>query len=45
MKVVPPLLAPTLHAEVAALVLFLSGPLSMSMTGAIIPFDGGYSAH
>jgi NAD(P)-dependent dehydrogenase (short-subunit alcohol dehydrogenase family) len=31
--------------EVAALVVFLSGPLSMSMTGAIIPFDGGYSAH
>jgi NAD(P)-dependent dehydrogenase (short-subunit alcohol dehydrogenase family) len=31
--------------EVAALVLFLSGPLSQSMTGSIIPFDGGYSAH
>jgi NAD(P)-dependent dehydrogenase (short-subunit alcohol dehydrogenase family) len=31
--------------EVAELVLFLSGKQSLSMTGAVIPFDGGCSAH
>ncbi len=31
--------------EVAELVLFLSGPLSLSLTGAVIPFDGGFTAH
>jgi NAD(P)-dependent dehydrogenase (short-subunit alcohol dehydrogenase family) len=30
--------------EVAQLVLFLAGPNSTSMTGSIIPFDGGYTA-
>jgi NAD(P)-dependent dehydrogenase (short-subunit alcohol dehydrogenase family) len=31
--------------EVAELVLFLCGPSSLSLTGAVIPFDGGYTAH
>jgi NAD(P)-dependent dehydrogenase (short-subunit alcohol dehydrogenase family) len=31
--------------EVAELVLFLAGPLSLSLTGAVIPFDGGFTAH
>jgi NAD(P)-dependent dehydrogenase (short-subunit alcohol dehydrogenase family) len=31
--------------EVAEMVLFLSGPLSLSLTGAVIPFDGGFTAH
>jgi NAD(P)-dependent dehydrogenase (short-subunit alcohol dehydrogenase family) len=31
--------------EVAAMVLFLCGPLSLSLTGAVIPFDGGFTAH
>jgi NAD(P)-dependent dehydrogenase (short-subunit alcohol dehydrogenase family) len=30
--------------EVAQFVLFLAGPNSASMTGAIIPFDGGFTA-
>jgi NAD(P)-dependent dehydrogenase (short-subunit alcohol dehydrogenase family) len=31
--------------EVAEMVLFLSGPSSLSLTGAIINFDGGFTAH
>jgi 3-hydroxybutyrate dehydrogenase len=31
--------------EVAALTLFLSGDLAGSITGAIIPIDGGWTAH
>ena len=31
--------------EVAELVVFLAGPLSLSLTGALIPFDGGFTAH
>jgi NAD(P)-dependent dehydrogenase (short-subunit alcohol dehydrogenase family) len=31
--------------EVAELVLFLSGPESLSLTGAVIPFDAGFTAH
>lgn len=31
--------------EVAELVLFLSGPASGSLTGAVIPFDSGFTAH
>jgi len=31
--------------EVAEMVLFLSGPNSQSLTGAIIPFDAGFTAH
>jgi NAD(P)-dependent dehydrogenase (short-subunit alcohol dehydrogenase family) len=31
--------------EVAAFVLFLAGPLSLSFTGAVIPFDAGVTAH
>jgi NAD(P)-dependent dehydrogenase (short-subunit alcohol dehydrogenase family) len=31
--------------EVAELVVFLAGPLSLSLTGAVIPFDGGFTAH
>jgi len=40
------LLGRTAHVdEVAALVLFLAGPMSLSLTGAVIPFDGGFTAH
>jgi NAD(P)-dependent dehydrogenase (short-subunit alcohol dehydrogenase family) len=31
--------------EVAEMVLFLCGPLSLSLTGTIINFDGGFTAH
>jgi 2-keto-3-deoxy-L-fuconate dehydrogenase len=31
--------------EVAEMVLYLSGPNSLSMTGAVINFDGGFTAH
>lgn len=31
--------------EVAELVLFLSGSQSKSLTGAVIPFDAGFTAH
>ena len=31
--------------EVAELVLFLAGPASLSLTGAVIPFDSGFTAH
>lgn len=31
--------------EVAELVLLLCGPMSLSMTGAVIPFDAGFTAH
>ncbi len=31
--------------EVAELVLFLAGPQSLSLTGAVIPFDAGFTAH
>jgi NAD(P)-dependent dehydrogenase (short-subunit alcohol dehydrogenase family) len=31
--------------EVAQMVLFLSGPRSLSLTGAVIPFDSGFTAH
>jgi NAD(P)-dependent dehydrogenase (short-subunit alcohol dehydrogenase family) len=31
--------------EVAELVLFLSGPESLSLTSAVIPFDAGFTAH
>lgn len=31
--------------EVAEMVLFLSGPQSLSMTGAVINFDAGFTAH
>lgn len=31
--------------EVAELILFLCGPQSQSMTGAVIPFDAGFTAH
>ena len=31
--------------EVAELVLFLCGPHSLSLTGAVIPFDAGFTAH
>lgn len=31
--------------EVAEMVVFLSGPNSASMTGAVIPFDAGFTAH
>lgn len=31
--------------EVAELVAFLAGPASLSLTGAVIPFDSGFTAH
>jgi NAD(P)-dependent dehydrogenase (short-subunit alcohol dehydrogenase family) len=31
--------------EVAEMVLFLSGPSSRSLTGTVIPFDAGFTAH
>jgi NAD(P)-dependent dehydrogenase (short-subunit alcohol dehydrogenase family) len=31
--------------EVAEMVLFLSGPSSLSLTGAIVNFDAGFTAH
>jgi 3-hydroxybutyrate dehydrogenase len=31
--------------EVAALVLFLSGPSAASITGAVLPIEGGWTAH
>jgi len=31
--------------EVAEMILFLSGPLSLSLTGAIVNFDAGFTAH
>jgi NAD(P)-dependent dehydrogenase (short-subunit alcohol dehydrogenase family) len=31
--------------EVAQMVLFLVGPQSLSLTGAVIPFDAGFTAH
>ena len=31
--------------EVAELILFLSGDASKSLTGAVIPFDAGFTAH
>ena len=31
--------------EVAELVLLLAGPAGRSMTGAVIPFDAGFTAH
>ena len=31
--------------EVAEMVLFLAGPHSLSLTGAVIPFDAGFTAH
>ena len=31
--------------EVAELVLYLSGPSSLSLSGAVIPFDAGFTAH
>jgi len=31
--------------EVAEMVLFLAGPNSQSLTGAVIPFDAGFTAH
>jgi NAD(P)-dependent dehydrogenase (short-subunit alcohol dehydrogenase family) len=31
--------------EVAEMVLFLSGPSSLSLTGAVVNFDAGFTAH
>jgi NAD(P)-dependent dehydrogenase (short-subunit alcohol dehydrogenase family) len=31
--------------EVAEMILFLSGPLSLSLTGAVVNFDAGFTAH
>ncbi len=31
--------------EVAEIVLFLCGPLSLSLTGSVVNFDGGFTAH
>ena len=31
--------------EVAEMILFLAGPQSLSLTGAVIPFDAGFTAH
>lgn len=41
-----PLISRVAHVdEVAELVLYLAGPRSGSLTGAVIPYDAGFIAH